>query len=267
MFSGNFKDRAAFSFQKKMKLIAGLLIAFVGMACVNETGFLDRQLSHHRVKQAYSKKEALISYRLSEKGVDKKHFDIYLRAFKQEQALEVWVKNSYHSTWTLLHTYPICTVSGVVGPKRRQGDRQIPEGFYKIQVFNPQSEFHLSLGLNYPNKSDSFFGAKGALGGDIYIHGGCETIGCLPLTDDKIEEVYLLCTMAKDAGQDNIPVHIYPNRMNHANYKYLIDHTEDNNLRRFWGNIRTGYVLFEQQGTLPEITVNSMGIYEFRNGK
>lgn len=249
-----------------MKVFAGILTIFLALACTHESGFLDKQLNHPRVKQAFAKKESLIAYRLSEKSIDKQYFEVYLRAFKQEQEMEVWVKNNYHSTWTLLHTYPICTLSGFPGPKRKKGDRQIPEGFYQIQIFNPQSEFHLSLGLNYPNKSDSFFGAKGALGGDIYIHGGCETIGCLPLTDDKIEEVYLLCSMAKNGGQETIPVHIFPNRMNHANYKFLIDKTNDNQLRRFWGNIRTGYLLFEQQGTLPEISVNGVGVYEFKQG-
>lgn len=264
MFLENFKKIAALSHSKGMKALAGILVVFLGLACVNDSGFLEKQLNHQRVKQAYDKKESLISYRLSEKGVDKQYFEIYLRAFKQEQAMEVWVKNSHQTTWKLLHTYPICTTTGFPGPKRRQGDKQIPEGFYEVQVFNPQSEFHLSLGINYPNKSDSFLGSKEALGGDIYIHGGCETIGCLPLTDDKIEEVYLLCTMAKNAGQKNIPVHIFPNRMNLSNYKYLIDKTEDNNLRRFWGNIRTGYLLFEQNGALPEISVNVEGVYEFK---
>ena len=245
-----------------MRLIAILfLLLFSFFTTTN--GFLERQLNHPRVKIAYAKKESIIRYMLSEKQIDKNHFNLYFRAFKEEQSFEIWAKNSYQETFRLIKTIPFCTTSGNAGPKRKQGDRQIPEGFYHIAVFNPQSEYYLSLGINYPNKSDSILGERGKLGGDIYIHGGCESIGCIPLTDDKIEEVYLFAVLAKDAGQTEIPIHIFPNRMNTPNYKYLIDNHDDNTLRRFWGNIRTGYLLFEQYGTVPSITINSLGIYEF----
>jgi len=246
-----------------MRLVT--VLAFMLFSFFTATnGFLDRQLNNPRVKIAYAKKESIIRYMLSEKQIDKSYFDVYFRVFKEEQSFEIWAKNTFHDTYRLIKTIPFCTVSGKAGPKRKQGDRQIPEGFYHITVFNPQSDFYLSLGINYPNKSDSVLGERGNLGGGIYIHGGCETIGCIPLTDDKIEEVYLLAAMAKNAGQSDILMHIYPNRMNTANYKYLIDNNDDNNLRRFWGNIRTGYLMFEQNGTLPIITINNLGFYEFK---
>lgn len=246
-----------------MRIIAVILFLMFSFFTTTN-GFLDRQLNNPRVKIAYAKKESLIRYMLSEKQIDKNYFDVYFRAFKEEQSFEIWAKNSYHETFRLIKTIPFCTMSGKVGPKRKQGDRQIPEGFYNIAAFNPQSDFYLSLGINYPNKSDSVLGDKYNLGGNIYIHGGCETIGCIPLTDDKIEEVYLLAVMAKDGGQTEIPIHIFPNRMNTANYKYLIDNNDDNALRRFWGNIRTGYLMFEQNGTIPQVTINTLGIYEFK---
>ncbi len=246
-----------------MKVLAILVLLTFSFFTVSN-GFLERQLNYPRVKIAYAKKESLIRYMLSEKQIDKNYFDVYFRAFKEEQSFEIWAKNSYQETYRLIKTIPFCTLSGTVGPKRKQGDRQIPEGFYKIAVFNPQSDYYLSLGINYPNKSDSVLGERGNLGGDIYIHGGCESIGCIPLTDDKIEDVYLLAAMAKNGGQTEIPIHIFPNRMNMANYKYLIDNNDNNTLRRFWGNIRTGYLMFEQNGTLPIVSINNLGFYEFK---
>src|SRR5690606_11025729 len=98
--------------------------------------------------------------------------------------------------FTLVKTYPVCSSSGLPGPKRKKGDRQTPEGFYHIDRFNPQSAFHLSLGINYPNSSDKILGHSDP-GGDIFIHGSCVTIGCVPLTDDLIKEVYVLAVEAK----------------------------------------------------------------------
>ncbi len=236
---------------------------FICLACVKQDGFLETQLRNPRVKIAYAKKESFVRYMLSEKGVDKNHFDLFIRAFKEEKDLEIWVRNSYQTTYRLLYTYPICMVSGMAGPKKMKGDKQIPEGFYKINVFNPYSDFYLSLGINYPNMSDSILGNRNNLGGDIYIHGGCETIGCLPMTDNAMEDIYLLAVMARNGGQNSIPVHIFPNRMNTANYKFLLEQTDQAALRKFWGNIRTGYLLFEQNGTLPDIKVNAQGYYEF----
>ncbi len=111
--------------------------------------------------------------------------DILLRAYKQESELELWAKNKKDKQYTLLKTYKICASSGTLGPKRKQGDIQVPEGFYVIDRFNPVSNFYLSLGVSYPNASDKILGVKGALGGDIFIHGNCVTIGCLPISDDK----------------------------------------------------------------------------------
>lgn len=104
----------------------------------------------------------------------------------------------------LIKDYQICSLSGELGPKRQQGDLQVPEGFYWIDRFNPASNFYLSLGINYPNQFDRILGKSGELGGDIFIHGGCVTIGCIPITDDKIKELYLIAVEAKSNGQDGV---------------------------------------------------------------
>ena len=88
---------------------------------------------------------------------------------------------------------------GQLGPKRHTGDYQVPEGFYEIYRFNPRNNFHLSLGLNYPNTADRALGEP-APGSDIFIHGGAVTMGYLPIIDAGIEEVYLLTVMARAAG-------------------------------------------------------------------
>ena len=102
--------------------------------------------------------------------------------------MEVWIKEASKDYYVLLNTYDFCTTSGTLGPKRKEGDLQIPEGIYTINHFNPQSNFYLSLGINYPNASDKILSDPVHPGGDIYLHGNCVTIGCIPLTDDKIKE-------------------------------------------------------------------------------
>ena len=84
--------------------------------------------------------------------------------------------------------------SGTTGPKRLQGDFQVPEGFYHINEFNPNSNYHLSMGLNYPNSSDRILSDSLRPGGEIYIHGSCVSVGCIPLNDDEIEELYLIAS-------------------------------------------------------------------------
>lgn len=118
---------------------------------------------------------------------------ITLLAFKAENKLEVWGAN-IKGAYKRLAVYPILAASGVSGPKRKQGDYQVPEGFYKISDLNPASLFHLSMRVSYPNTEDIAHRtvAKGDMGGDIFIHGGAASIGCLALGDPAIEEVFCL---------------------------------------------------------------------------
>lgn len=99
--------------------------------------------------------------------------------------MDIYAKKREDSTYKKLITYKICAKSGHLGPKRRQGDRQVPEGFYHINHFNPNSNYHLSLMINYPNASDKIKSQAPNPGGNICIHGSCVTIGCLPMTRSK----------------------------------------------------------------------------------
>ena len=146
-----------------------------------------------------------------------------------------------------------------VGPKRRRGDLLIPEGFYIITSLNHQSFFYLSLGINYPNELDKILTTdKNSPGGDIFIHGGQASFGCIPLTDEGIQEVYLLAVEAKNAGQKDIPVHIFPARLLMEKDALEIVIPEfDSALIEFWKNLREGYRFFETEKVLPQIEVKN----------
>jgi murein L,D-transpeptidase YafK len=152
-------------------------------------------------------------------------------------------------------------MSGILGPKRAEGDRQVPEGYYFIDEFNPKSDYYLSLLLNYPNYSDQLTG-RGRLGGDIYIHGGCVTIGCMPMTDPGIEELYTLCLNARCNGQENIPVHIFPTRLTKNGMAYLMRQFPNDKIRQqFWGDLKAGYDYFEKTHKLLPVMYSPDGRY------
>jgi murein L,D-transpeptidase YafK len=182
--------------------------------------------------------------------------EILLRAFKEERELELWA-GPRGRPLTRIKTYPICAESGTLGPKRQEGDEQIPEGFYAVNRFNPWSNFHLALGLDYPNASDRILGARGRLGGDIMIHGNCVTVGCIPIQNDPIEEVYLVAVDAQANGQARIPVHIFPARLDEAGMKALSARPGViPPLLAFWRSLQPGYQLFEKTRRPPLVTVD-----------
>ena len=145
-----------------------------------------------------------------------------------------------------------------------QGDEQVPEGFYYIDRFNPMSKFYLSLGLNYPNRSDKRKGKAGSLGGDIFIHGSCVTIGCLPMTDTHIKEIYLLAVHAKNNGQSKIPVYIFPFKMTDQNMAtYKARYKDNKELTLFWENLKPGYDKFTKYHRELDIEVAENGDYTY----
>lgn len=227
--------------------------------------FADGQLRATRVNIAKADKDSYLRDECSSMGIN---FDeiknLYIRAFKQEEKLEVWVQDQFDQPYTLLMVYDFCTTSGKLGPKREQGDGQIPEGFYFIDHFNSTSNFYLSLGVNYPNPSDVIMGNRNSLGGSIYIHGACETIGCIPITDDKIKELYWLAVIAKDHGQRHIPVHIFPYKFDESSPKpYNVYNMNDPEMLNFWEDIQPGYYHFEQYRKPPFVVINPDGSYDF----
>ena len=222
-----------------------------------QTGFKQTQQTYARLREAYSEKGDSLLALLTRFDIKPGEIELCLRAFKKERLLEVWGRNKGEGSFRNLKSYDICSTSGVLGPKRMQGDYQIPEGFYHISAFNPWSSFHLSMCINYPNPSDRILGVQGNLGGDICIHGSCVTIGCIPLTDEMIKEVYLLCVEARNNGQIQIPVTLFPSRLSTQEFDFLVstnssDKAADN--VNLWTDLKTAYDYFETNHQLPEIT-------------
>ncbi len=221
--------------------------------------FKNQQLRYERVRVAYAEKWPALRRQLVQKGVNPEAFQVFLRAFKTEATLEVWVRTSQDLPFLLFKTYRIVATSGGLGPKRTEGDGQVPEGFYSIDRFNPVSNFYLSLGLNYPNESDRRLGRQ-PFGGDVFIHGSNVTIGCLPLTDNIIKEVYVLAVQARNAGQARIPVHIFPFALSNSQ---LQRHQSSKHLA-FWQSLNPGYAYFERTRKLLVMQVGKNGMYQPR---
>jgi murein L,D-transpeptidase YafK len=195
-------------------------------------------LSADRVATARTERAADVKQLWQSAGLKAPPAEIYLRAFKKERELELW-GGPRGKALTLIKTYPFCAASGELGPKRREGDMQVPEGFYEVSQFNPTSDFHLSLKVSYPNASDKVLSDADHPGGLIYLHGGCASIGCIAITDPAIEEVYLL---AFDAAVKPIHFDIFPSRAS----------DEDD----FSKQLAPGLAVFEQSKRPPRVKVD-----------
>lgn len=152
---------------------------------------------------------ARLHSRFREIGVAYPPRKLVLVGLKQERQLEIWVSDGSHDL-RFLKSYPILAASGTSGPKLKQGDRQVPEGLYQIESLNPNSRFHLALRVNYPNDFDKEHGRSDGrtnLGGDIMIHGGAASIGCLAMGDQAAEDLFVL---AAETGIKNISVILTP---------------------------------------------------------
>lgn len=222
------------------------------------SAFKQDQLRYERVRQAYVEAERSVQVLLLKAGIRSFDIDLYVRAFKTERELEVWAKAKGAEKYQWLKTYDFCHTSGTLGPKRIEGDGQIPEGFYHINHYNPSSQFLLSLKINYPNASDRLLSDPNRPGDDIYLHGGCATIGCIPITNAGIQELYLLTVEAKKAGE-NIPVHIFPARFSTPKWQQL--QTQFPRWISFWQSLKKGYDYFEAHHRLPKIRVTASGEY------
>jgi murein L,D-transpeptidase YafK len=175
---------------------------------------------------------------------------IYLRLFKHERELELWVRRG--ERYVLFRTYPICRFSGELGPKLRQGDGQAPEGFYSVGAgqLNPYSQFHLSFDLGYPNAYDRAHGRTGSL---LMVHGSCVSIGCYAMGDAQIEQIYTLVAAALHGGQRRVPVHVFP-------FRFRQPPLPDWRRRRwgeFWTDLQRGYEAFERTRVPPSVRVHN----------
>lgn len=239
-------------------------LTFLSTSFVTAPNFMKSHKKSGRVKIAYKEKEKGLQTLFEEKGIAYPPSKIYMRVFKSEDILELWALNDNTQTYEMIKKYGVCAMSGVLGPKRKQGDKQVPEGFYNIDLFNPYSAYHLSLHVDYPNKADRLRQPKsGNLGGDIYVHGQCKSIGCVSITNNFIKEIYILATEVRNKGQFPIPIHIFPARLSDLKYNILSKvYARKPSLLILWHSLKEGYDYFEETGKLPTINIDNHGHYE-----
>lgn len=186
---------------------------------------------------------------LMERAGATKEAPTLIRAYKKEAEFEVWKMRS-DGRYAHVKTYPMCRWSGQLGPKTRQGDRQVPEGFYSISPgqLNPNSGYYLSFNVGYPNAYDRAWGHDG---GAIMVHGACSSAGCFSMTDRQIAEIYAIARTSLNAGQRSIQMQSYPFRMTAEN---LAKHRLDPNIG-FWRQLKEGADHFEVTKQEPRVAV------------
>ncbi|MES2996248.1 MAG: murein L,D-transpeptidase family protein [Verrucomicrobiota bacterium] len=184
---------------------------------------------------------------------------VYLRAFKEEKELEVWVKKNNADEFGLFRTYKIARQSGGLGPKLTEGDGQVPEGFYFVPpgAMKPDSVYHLAFNVGFPNAFDQSLSRTGS---NIMVHGNKVSVGCLAMTDEKIEEIYTLCSAAHEKGQAFFRIHIFPFRMTDMR----LQREKENQWFGFWSNLKEINDQFEKTKIPPNVTVQN-GRYVFDN--
>ncbi len=223
-------------------------------------------VSAPRVVQARSATLPTILERFAQLNISYPAARVYLRAFKREAELEVWV-GGRRGAMQHFKTYPICAASGKLGPKRKRGDLQVPEGFYTVNRFNPWSNFYLSFGINYPNRADRILGYHKDLGGDIFLHGDCVTIGCIPI-EDHIEELYIVAIDSANLGPTHaVQVHIFPARLDAAGMQQLrtdFSATAHHALLELWRQLQPAYAYFEEHRKPPRIQIGDDGAYSVK---
>jgi murein L,D-transpeptidase YafK len=219
------------------------------LAACNDESSLPRS-GRHYVPLSLAMQESI-----REKGM-RTHAPILIRAFKQESELEVWKQDS-SGKMALLKTFPMCRWSGQLGPKTREGDRQVPEGFYTFNAgqMNPNSSFYLSFNIGYPNAVDRQLGRTGA---HIMVHGDCSSMGCFAMTDGQIADIYALTREAFAGGQSAIQLQSYPFRMTPEN---MAKFRNDPNIG-FWKTLKQGDAYFEESRQTVQ-TAACNGRYSF----
>lgn len=210
-----------------------------------------------RVAAAKAAKADVVSDLFAKAGVDFPPKELLLRVFKDEELLEVWAGNG-KSSLALVAQYEICAASGRAGPKRREGDGQVPEGFYTIDAYNQHSSYYLSLRISYPNPSDKVLGHRKHPGSAIMIHGNCVSIGCLAMSDERIQEIWLMAD-AMRRNKRKVHVHIFPGR----DLDTYIAAMPNMDLKSFWDNLKEGYDIFEADHRLPKVKIDKKGRYLF----
>jgi murein L,D-transpeptidase YafK len=234
-----------------------LWMALAGLAACKEKNLPMADPSHPRAAAAAARVRPALQRDLKAAGLAFGD-PVFLRAFKEERQLELFVRKRQSGKFQLFRTYPIAAASGTLGPKLTEGDGQVPEGFYQVPpaAMKPDSRYHLAFNLGYPNAFDRSLGRTGSL---IMIHGNRVSIGCLAMTDGKIEEIYTLCAAAHANGQAMFRVDVFPFRMTGER----MAKATGSKWLAFWQNLQQGYDRFETTKLPPAVAVRD-GRYQFQ---
>ncbi|MFO0748023.1 MAG: hypothetical protein U1F43_20540 [Myxococcota bacterium] len=260
--------RSAFppAFLLALGLTLGLMFGLAPTGLMTDSAhagsFADKQRQYERVRDAFAHHLPGMKALFDDAGAAWPPRGVYLRGFKLEGELELWAEKASGHERVRVRVFPICATSGELGPKSQAGDGQVPEGFYTIDRFNPRSAYHLSLGLDYPNKVDLARGDGASPGGDIFIHGNCVTIGCIPIQDDPVEALYVVAVLARDGGQSHIPVHVFPFHFGTAKAEPHMKAAAPD-LLSFWSVLQAGYQAFETTHIPPRVDATRKG-YVFK---
>jgi murein L,D-transpeptidase YafK len=248
-----------------MKRIFILAFLFCASGGVMAQDFLSSQLNYERVRQARDRTDRKIRKMFRDSGLSETPKYIYWRAFKLEDQLELWASDTSTNAYKRIKVYNICRGSGDLGPKRKFGDMQVPEGMYYIERFNPNSNYHLSMKVSYPNEVDLKFASKENPGNEIYVHGDCVSVGCIPMTDSVMQEIYWITARAQAYQGVNakIPIDIFPCRFTQKNWSYLqTNYAHKPLVLKFWKNIEEGFKFFNTYKIPPGYWVDDAGLYK-----
>lgn len=232
--------------------LAALLLAALAFLCLPALlAFADAETvpSTRRSDAAYAKAKPALETALAAKGLELGS-PVYLRITKEPAELTAYVADA-DGKFQAFRSWPVCSVSGTLGPKLREGDGQAPEGFYRVKPaqMNPSSSYHLSFNLGYPNAFDR---ANGRTGSYLMVHGSCVSIGCFAMTDPVIEDIWTLMQAAFENGQAGVDVHIFPFPMTEAN---LRARSADPNTE-FWQSLAPAWRQFEETARVPRVKVS-----------
>jgi murein L,D-transpeptidase YafK len=244
-----------------MKIITAILILWIHMvlACT-PPGFAMQVPTSDRAEEVFQRVKPLLEDELIQLGF-KWGAPVYIRIFKEEKLLEVWLKQ--FDRFILFKEYQVCNYGpNGLGPKLKEGDKRAPEGFYLVSAsgMNPNSNFHLSFNIGYPNSYDK---AYGCTGGAIMVHGRCKSWGCFALSDRDVEEVYMLVEAGLNNGQADVHVHVFPFRMTFENMRRYHGYLWES----FWNNLKIGYDMFEHDGYHPPLVMVENKNYVFKSHK
>ncbi|WP_180898046.1 L,D-transpeptidase family protein [Martelella soudanensis] len=231
-----------------MRLTVLAPIMFAAVALTGCNSFFDStDFSSVQEKMNYSLPSSMVA-KMSSRDMAK-NAPITIRIFKEEGVLEIW-KQKRDGTYGELETYEICAWSGKLGPKKKEGDRQAPEGFYPLSkgLLNPYSQYFLAINTGYPNRYDR---ANQFTGSDLMIHGACSSRGCYSMTDEQILEIFSLSRDAFAGGQQAIMLQAYPFRMTAEN---MVRHRHNENYP-FWQTLKEGYDYFDVTHKVPDVDV------------